>query len=78
MQTINIYLPHDLRQQIQLRAERDKKPQAQVIRELLEKGMQVEKPPMSGEGLLKIARLAVKGAPPDFSENIDTYLYEKP
>jgi hypothetical protein len=49
-----------------------------VIRELLEKGMQVEKPPMSGEGLLKIARLAVKGAPPDFSENIDTYLYEKP
>jgi hypothetical protein len=74
MQRINIYLPHDLRQRIQLRAERDKKPEAQVIRELVQKGIEAEQPRRVQHGLTSLAKLGIKG-PKDLSQNIDKYLY---
>lgn len=73
-----IYLPKQLYQIIDLVAKREKKPKAQVIRDVLEEGI-VKKQGNAGEALLEIARLGRKlklKGPRDLSKNIDKYLYE--
>jgi hypothetical protein len=74
MDRVNIYLPKELRQQIQLQASRSGQPQAAVIRELLEEGLRLKRPD-AGEALLRLASLGFKGGPPDFATNLDDYLY---
>lgn len=73
-----IYLPKQLYQTIDLVAKKEKKPKAQVIREVLEKGIE-KKQRSAGEALLEIAELGKKlnlKGPRDLSTNIDKYLYE--
>lgn len=73
-----IYLPEQLELLISLRAKQEQKPQAQVIREVLEKGLKAKKQMTAGEALLGLAELGkklnVKG-PADLSERIDDCLY---
>ena len=75
-----IYLTEDLQRQIRLAAAAEKKPEAQVIREVLHAGLdQVQSTQTAGEVLLSLAQLGVElgiKGPPDLSRNIDKYLYE--
>ncbi len=74
-----IYLPKELYQEIGLVAIKEKKPKAQVIREVLEKDLK-KKRGNAGEFLLEIAAMAKKNkwkGPKDLSKNIDKYLYEE-
>jgi hypothetical protein len=75
MERVNIYLPSQLRQQIQLQSKRVNRPQAEVIRELLERGLEYT-PVTGGNALLRLAAKGFKGGPPDLASNIDKYLYE--
>jgi hypothetical protein len=75
MERVNIYLPTKLRQQIQLQAQRVHQPQAVVIRDLLERGLQ-NSPAPDGNVLLRMAAHGFKGGPADLATNIDKYLYE--
>lgn len=76
-----LYLPEELERRIQLQAKIDKKSEAQVIRELLQKGFtlyQQEKPRNAGEALLGLAELGEKlglHGPTDLSSRIDEILY---
>lgn len=73
-----VYLPKQLYQTIDLVAKRENKPKAQVIRDVLEEGIE-NKQGNVGEALLSLAalgkKLKLKG-PSDLSKNIDKYLYE--
>lgn len=74
-----IYLPKELYQAIYLVSKKEKKPKAQVIREVLEKDMS-KKQENVGSTLLEIAAMAKKykwKGPRDLSKNIDKYLYEE-
>lgn len=70
-----IYLPKDLYHNIDITAKRERKAKAAVIREVLEEGF-AQKQGNAGKALLRLAKMAVKGGPPDLSANIDRYLYE--
>lgn len=70
-----IYLPKDLYRNIDIAAKRERKAKAAVIREVLEEGF-AQKQGNAGKALLRLAKMAVKGGPPDLSANIDKYLYE--
>lgn len=73
-----VYLPKQLYITIDLIAEKEKKPKAQIIREVLQEGMEKRRG-NAGKALLEIAslgrKLKLKG-PSDLSTNIDKYLYE--
>lgn len=71
-----VFLPEETYQYIKIRALREKKPTAQVVREVLEAG--ITKLPVSEpeDVWTKLADLNVKG-PRDLSKNIDKYLYEE-
>ncbi len=70
-----VYLPKNLYQNIQLVAEKEQKPAAEIIRELLHEGV-ARKYRNAGKTLLLIAKKAVKGADPKLSHKVDKYLYE--
>lgn len=70
-----VYLTEDQYNHIQLEAKRGKKKAAQVLRDVLERGMK-QYQQNAGNALLDIAKIAQKG-PTDLSTNIDTYLYIK-
>ena len=72
-----VYLSEDLDYAVKLRAKKQNKPEAQVLRDLLQKGIAADNPQNAGDTLLAIAKSAVRGAPRDLSQNIDKYLYEK-
>ena len=72
-----LYLPEELRREIDVVARKEKKPAAQVIRELLKEGIGGKHTETAGSALAKLANLRVKGGPPDLSIAIDKYLYEK-
>ena len=74
-----VYLTEEQSQDIKLRALREKKPIAEVTRELLEAGRQAStsrQRETTGESLLRLGRIGGKG-PADLSEHIDDYLYEQ-
>lgn len=73
MDRVNIYLPTQLRQRLKLHAERVGRPQAEIIRELLEQGLEAQ-PARANEDLLALAHLGIKG-PTDLSTKLDEYLY---
>ncbi|HLE50181.1 MAG TPA: hypothetical protein VI791_03490 [Patescibacteria group bacterium] len=72
-----VFLPEETYQYLKIRALREKKPAAQVVREVLQAGMgQPVKKQNAGDTLLQLAKLGGKG-PKDLSKNIDKYLYEE-
>ncbi len=72
-----VYLTEEQARDIKLRAKREKKHEAEVIRELLSEGMKTsprEWRESTGESLLRLAAIGGK-APADLSTRIDDYLY---
>jgi hypothetical protein len=72
------YLPNDLYQMIRLKAEQANKPKAEVVRDLLRRGLDQTPQPTIGEALLGLAELGERlhvEAPSDLSTRIDDYLY---
>ena len=76
-----VYLTEEQARDIKLRAKREKKREAEVIRDLLNKGLGVPSATgreTKGEALLRLAKLGEKlkiKAPADLSSRIDDYLY---
>ncbi len=76
-----VYLTEEQARDIKLRAKREKKPEAEVIRDLLNKGFESQRGipcETTGEALLRLAKLGEKlkiKVPPDLSSRIDDYLY---
>jgi predicted DNA-binding protein len=73
-----IYLTRELDQHIHVLSQKENKPEAQVIRELLETGIKKQHPMSTGEALLGLSRLGEKlgiAGPTDLSERHDDYLY---
>ncbi len=76
MMRTQFYLPKPLKQSITAIAKQENKPQAQVIRELLEAGLkQKKKPATIGQALLQLTQVKAKAAE-DTSMKIDDYLYK--
>jgi hypothetical protein len=74
-----IYLTEDLQRRIQIQSRIAKKPEALIIRELLEKGLRHDKFDATiNRALTKLDELTAKHravAPPDLSVRLDDYLY---
>ena len=71
-----LYLPEDLRQEINAVARQEKKPAAVIMRELLVEGIRNKHRETTGTAMNRLASLKVKGGPSDLSINLDKYLYE--
>jgi hypothetical protein len=76
-----VYITEEQARDIKLKAKRENKREAEVIRDLLHKGLDASRrthQETTGEALLRLARLGetlkVK-APADLSSRIDDYLY---
>jgi len=72
-----VYLTEDQARDIKLRARRENKHEAEVIRELLNEGMKKSASKAlesTGESLLRLATIGGKG-PADLSSRVDDYLY---
>lgn len=76
MRRTQLYLPEDLRREIDVVARKEKKPAAQVIRDLLQTGINARQQESIGQAFAKLARVKAKG-PSDLSTNLDKYLYEQ-
>lgn len=74
MKRKQIYLTEALDREISAIAKKEKKSQAEIVRKLLEKGIDRKKKMSSGEFLLHLASYSVPG-PRDLSTNLDRYLY---
>ena len=74
-----VYLTEDQARDIKLRARRENKREAEVIRELLNEGMKKstgKTQESTGKSLLRLAAIGGKG-PADLSSRVDDYLYGK-
>ena len=72
-----VYLTVDQARDIKLRAKRENKREAEIIRELLSEGMKKstsKTQESTGESLLRLAAIGGKG-PADLSSRVDDYLY---
>jgi hypothetical protein len=72
-----VYLTEDQARDIKLRAKRENKREAEVIRELLCEGIKIstaEVQESTGASLLRLAAIGGKG-PADLSSRVDDYLY---
>jgi hypothetical protein len=72
-----IYLTEEQARDIKLRAKRENKREAEIIRELLSVGMKKstnKAQESTGESLLRLAAIGGKG-PADLSSRVDDYLY---
>ena len=73
-----VYLTKILGTQISVLSKQQNKPEAEVIRDLLETGLKSKKQTSTGEALLGLAALGRKlhlSGPTDLSERHDDYLY---
>lgn len=70
-----LYLPEDLRQEINAVARQEKKPAAEIMRDLLLEGIKNRHQQTAGAAMARLASLKVKGGPSDLSVNLDKYLY---
>lgn len=81
MQRISVYIPEDTRKRINIVAKAKFRPEAEVIREALEKGLKTIHPPTaSAQALLNfvkmIEKIPTKGkVPKDAVENMDYYTW---
>ena len=74
-----VYLTEQQARDIKLKARQEQKPEAKVIRELIEEGLNAtgKKPgETTGDALLRLAAIGGTG-PADLSSRIDDYLYGK-
>jgi hypothetical protein len=72
-----VYITEEQAQDIKLRAKRENKREAEVIRELLREGMKTSTTNVqesTGASLLRLAAIGGKG-PSDLSTRVDDYLY---
>ena len=72
-----IYITRELEQYIHVLAQKQNKPEAEVIRELVSKGLKTAPPSRqesTGASLLRLAGIHGKG-PADLSTRTDDYLY---
>ena len=76
-----VYLTEEQSQTIKRRSQQEQKPEAEIIRELLDNGLvasNTTKRKSTGETLIELAtlgeKLGLKG-PTDLSTNLDDYLY---
>ena len=72
-----VYITEEQAQDIKLRAKRENKREAEVIRELLHEGMKKaasKTQESTGASLLRLAAIGGKG-PADLSSRVDDYLY---
>jgi hypothetical protein len=73
-----IHITRELDQYINVLAQKQEKPEAEVTRDLLQKGIKRQEPISTGEALRGLAalgeRLGISG-PTDLSERHDDYLY---
>ena len=73
-----IYITRELDQYISVLAQKQAKPEAEVIRDLLQKGIKRQEPVSTGEALRGLAALGERlgmAGPTDLSERHDDYLY---
>lgn len=71
-----IYLPKKQYEDVKLRANITGKPAAEVIRDLIDKGLAVkEERLVKKNGLMKLATLGITGGPKDTALKLDDYLY---
>ncbi len=75
-------LPLPLNERIKLVARKDQKSEAEVIRELLERGLETKHQQTGSVGhalrrLAEIGKQVGATGPTDLSQNIDKYLYEE-
>ncbi|MCA9407518.1 MAG: ribbon-helix-helix protein, CopG family [Candidatus Omnitrophica bacterium] len=75
-----IYLPKDLHQRLTRLASQRGKPMAQLVRDLIDKGLKErEEGDFSGkEALTKLFAIQATGSPKDLSQQVDHYLYGTP
>ncbi len=76
MDRMHIVIPHSLRDRIRLYAQQEQKSQAEVVRELLQKGLDADKPGSTGGALLRLAELGKKlkvHGPKDWARYHDAY-----
>ncbi len=73
MTRTQIYLPEDLKQDLEFLAKKEKRPVAEIVRRAVKKELK-HKRETAGDTLLKIASYAGKG-PRDLSTNLFDYLY---
>ena len=74
-----VFLTEEQARDIKLRAKRQNKPEAEVIRELVSEGLKTSpstEKESTGQSLLRLAGIHGKG-PTDLSTRIDDYLYEE-
>lgn len=72
-----VYFPEEIYTEVKVVAKKENKPTAQVVRELLQEGLNLKRQKSSiGKALLTITSIKAKGAK-DLSSNIDKYLYEE-
>jgi hypothetical protein len=72
-----VYLTEEQARDIKIRAKRERKHEAEVIRELLRDGLKMaasQTQESTGDSLLRLATIGGKG-PADLSSRIDDYLY---
>ncbi len=69
-----VYLPEELHKEITITAAKRDIPAAQLVRDLLQKGLNTTKKTSVGEALLQLTQVHGKG-PKDLSANLDDYLY---
>ena len=78
-----VFLTDEQKQDIELRAKRQNKAEAEIIRELLDTGRHASPrtdQESTGDALLRLAKLGEKlhfKAPADLSSRIDEYLYDE-
>jgi hypothetical protein len=72
-----VYLQEDQYKKIKLISSKTNKPQSEVIRDALDRGISDLASMGVTQVLLKMAATAVKTDDPDLSLNIDKYLYEQ-
>lgn len=71
-----VYFPDEIYTEVKVVAKKENKPTAQVVRELLEEGLNLKRQKSSiGKALRSLTSIKAKG-PKDLSSNIDKYLYE--
>lgn len=72
-----VFLPEETYQYIRIQAQKEKKPAAQIIREVLTVGIEKHLQNKPTESVWdKLAKMNARG-PRDLSQNIDKYLYEE-
>jgi hypothetical protein len=71
-----IYLPKKQYEDVKLRANLAGKPAAEVIRDLIDKGLAVKQERSTTKGgVMKLAHLNITGGPKDLASKLDNYLY---